>query len=149
MEKILSFIRYLPHQIVGIVLIAILTLAGCLCLPFYRIPISRERERRLRIMIKACHWGHWLRGHIETLLGNRLLFFSRESDQDPYYLYLPKRALQRLPVELTRFGSTTKTLPPTRSVVVTLRLKKALGGGYLPARLVDYEVIDRRPDISK
>ena len=135
---------------VAAVLWVLMFIISVLLFPLYRLSKGEVFELELPIKLKAITVGSFtvsgfIRDHVESLVGNIPLFFS---DGKFNFLYVAKKELKRLPQELIRFSGASKPRPE-KTVVVRLKAKELLFGGYSPAKIIDFTIIEGEPECAK
>lgn len=144
-DKILETIMpifTIPIFIVGYMVVVI---ASILSYPIFRISKEDLIRFELPVKVKAIRVGDFFRNPIESIVGNELLFFSKE----PYRLFVSTKEIEVFPKELyhERFSHSVKH---TQTIVATFETKKLrFVNGYLPAKLIGFKIIDEIPEVSK
>lgn len=125
-------------------------ISNIILFPLGRIPRGRKEVFELPIMLKAIQIACLYRDSAEGLAGNSVVFFSRKDDlSKPYFLYLKIKELEELPQELLKFEGPSKARKKEKTIVITVEARKSLLCGYLPAKILDYKVIDQKPEFNK
>jgi hypothetical protein len=116
-------------------------------LPLFRIPKGGEVVFKLKLKPKVFPFPDFIRPWGENVFGNVAVFFSHANHDEPQYLYMSKKEVDRLP-EDTRVISSDRS-SPKRTAVLTVKTSESYLGGFLPASLVSFEVIDGIPEWTK
>ena len=154
MVKILNTIKngavFFCQMILMFLIITLWIISNIILFPFGRIPRGKKQVFELPVMIKAIQIACLYRDSAEGIFGHRVIFFSREDDlSKPYFLYLKIKELEKLPQELLKYEGPIKARKKEKTIVLTVEARKSLLCGYLPARILGYDVIDQKPEFYK
>ena len=135
-------------SIITLVFIAIISL---ILLPFYRIPFGKRVVfKDLTIKLKVVSFGCLFRDFIENILGYSLVFFVNEDGKNqPYFLYIHHKELEKIPSKLWKLDYPRDEIETiNQSAVISVETRVSLCG-YLPAKIVDYHIENKKLQWSK
>ncbi|MCO7226184.1 hypothetical protein [Pleionea sp. CnH1-48] len=141
--------RNLLGSLLGAIWLVIAYPLSILLLPITRITRGEPVTFQLKVKQKAICIPDFFRIFGENLMGNDALFFSVENDDEPYYLYLPKKDIAKLPKEHLHFKHSDRSTEKEKTILLTVTTKKSILGKYLLGKIIDYKLIDEPPEKSK
>lgn len=145
-DKILIYIIPVLTLPMAFIVTALVTLISILLYPFFRITVGETITFEIPIRISGLKMGYFFRKPIESILGNKLLFFS----EYPYKLFVNKKDIEQLPKDIYDDKNVMYSMKQKRTIVATFETKKLkFTEGYLPAKLIYYKIIDKEPEFSK
>lgn len=134
----------------GVLLLFIIYLVNLIALPFARIPIERKVSYKLKVQLRAINIGCVYRDIAEEILGNKPIFFSIESDsKEPFYLYISQKRLKELPSGLMTFNNFEDACAKDKTLILEVQARKSLLNGHLPASILNVEISNEKPQVTK
>jgi len=149
-EEGFLFVIYiiLARIFIAIPILIISFILSIVFLPFFHIPKGKKLTFKLEIKIVNSNLTPTIRPMAEAYLKNfPLLFSTTDKDSNtPTYLYMNQKDIDKLPKELISFKHYEDI---NQTVRVTVKTRKNILGTYLPAKLINFEILNKKPKVEK
>ena len=151
MRFIFKFGRMALEFLLSIAILFCIFLSNIILLPFARIPVSKHKNYQLKVKLKAIKVACLYRDSAESFLGNKLLFFSEsDTSEAPHFLYIKKKSLKAVPLEILNYERSIRGVDmKKKTLMLEVITKKSLLCGYLPAKVLRFEVLSEAPEVGK
>lgn len=149
-DKFLEYVMpvfLIPIFIIGLVIVNIISI---FMYPLFRIPIGRKIIYELKLELKAVDLVDILRTPIEGYTKNVRVWFENSDGLKVRYLYVPLKEMNKLPKEVYDPLNEFKYKEQEKTIVAIFETRRLrFYAGYLPAKLLSYEIVEGKPTFCK